>query len=247
MALMKCPECGKDVSDKANACPHCGCPVPLQHISNTQNEEEDTEEYVFCPKCMSTHVHTEQKGFSGGKALAGAVAVGGIGLLAGTIGSKKVNITCLKCGHKFQAGDALIATKSEKETILKEVERLLCKGEKLNVVKYLNERLSWNTSQSFGFIDSYLRGHKELKEKYINADEPKTKKGVIIFYLWGSIILFALVSAVFLMIWSLTHNEYELKESNTSFWISYSIISILFFALAIKSAKSDIKKLEENK
>ena len=24
MALIKCPECGKDVSDTANSCPHCG-------------------------------------------------------------------------------------------------------------------------------------------------------------------------------------------------------------------------------
>ncbi|MCX6922833.1 MAG: hypothetical protein NT154_06415 [Verrucomicrobia bacterium] len=27
MALTKCPECGKDVSTRAAACPHCGCPV----------------------------------------------------------------------------------------------------------------------------------------------------------------------------------------------------------------------------
>jgi hypothetical protein len=27
MALIKCPECGKDVSDAAAACPHCGHPI----------------------------------------------------------------------------------------------------------------------------------------------------------------------------------------------------------------------------
>lgn len=27
MALIKCKECGKEISDKATACPHCGCPV----------------------------------------------------------------------------------------------------------------------------------------------------------------------------------------------------------------------------
>ena len=32
MALIKCPECGKKVSDKANACIHCGYPL---------DEEED--------------------------------------------------------------------------------------------------------------------------------------------------------------------------------------------------------------
>jgi DNA-directed RNA polymerase subunit RPC12/RpoP len=29
MALMKCSECGKDVSSKAAACPHCGAPVAV--------------------------------------------------------------------------------------------------------------------------------------------------------------------------------------------------------------------------
>lgn len=27
MALIKCPECGKEVSDRASACPNCGCPI----------------------------------------------------------------------------------------------------------------------------------------------------------------------------------------------------------------------------
>lgn len=26
MALIKCPECGKEISDKATSCPNCGCP-----------------------------------------------------------------------------------------------------------------------------------------------------------------------------------------------------------------------------
>ena len=27
MALINCEECGKQISSKAQACPHCGCPV----------------------------------------------------------------------------------------------------------------------------------------------------------------------------------------------------------------------------
>ena len=27
MALITCPECGKEVSDKATACPNCGYPI----------------------------------------------------------------------------------------------------------------------------------------------------------------------------------------------------------------------------
>lgn len=27
MALIKCPECGREISDKASSCPHCGYPI----------------------------------------------------------------------------------------------------------------------------------------------------------------------------------------------------------------------------
>ena len=30
MALIKCPECGKEISDKARACPNCGNPMNQQ-------------------------------------------------------------------------------------------------------------------------------------------------------------------------------------------------------------------------
>lgn len=33
MALIKCPECGKDISDKSSACIHCGYPLEKLRIS----------------------------------------------------------------------------------------------------------------------------------------------------------------------------------------------------------------------
>lgn len=38
MALIKCSECGKDISDKATTCIHCGCPI-------------EKEEKIFCIEC----------------------------------------------------------------------------------------------------------------------------------------------------------------------------------------------------
>lgn len=35
MALISCPECGKEISDKAVACPHCGNPINPQ-VQQTQ-------------------------------------------------------------------------------------------------------------------------------------------------------------------------------------------------------------------
>ncbi len=55
-----------------------------------------------CPKCGSTSLSANKKGFSIGKAIVGAALVGDIGLSAGNIGAKKVVITCLSCGHQFK-------------------------------------------------------------------------------------------------------------------------------------------------
>ena len=42
MALIKCTECGGLISDKASACPHCGCPVnSIQDESIDDNEKEE--------------------------------------------------------------------------------------------------------------------------------------------------------------------------------------------------------------
>ena len=35
MALIKCPECGKEISDKSSQCIHCGYPLDELKINNT--------------------------------------------------------------------------------------------------------------------------------------------------------------------------------------------------------------------
>jgi rubredoxin len=64
-----------------------------------------TEKKICCPKCNSDQLTATKKGFSGTKAVGGALLTGGIGLLAGTIGSNKIKITCLACGHSFKPGE----------------------------------------------------------------------------------------------------------------------------------------------
>ncbi len=55
MAIINCPECGKDISDKATSCPHCGVtinPVPTQPINVNMNNGPS----VKCPKCGSSNL-----------------------------------------------------------------------------------------------------------------------------------------------------------------------------------------------
>ena len=42
MALIKCPECGKEISDKAGACPNCGCPISsLEGLAELSKQKEE--------------------------------------------------------------------------------------------------------------------------------------------------------------------------------------------------------------
>ena len=57
---------------------------------------------VNCPECGSDQLFADKKGFGAGKALAGALLTGGIGLLAGFVGSSQIYMTCLACGHRWE-------------------------------------------------------------------------------------------------------------------------------------------------
>ena len=68
------------------------------HIVNTVDENQ-----ARCPRCGSTSLSANKKGFGMGKAVVGTLAFGVIGgALAGSIGAKKIEVTCLKCGKKFK-------------------------------------------------------------------------------------------------------------------------------------------------
>ena len=152
MSLIKCSECGGDVSEKAVSCPHCGNPI------NPQTPQQ--EEYLCCPKCGSRDLHAEHKGFSGGKALAGAIVSGGIGLLAGTIGSKDTQITCLKCGNKFKAGEARVVNSSETEyDIENEIVRIVQEDGIISAVQWYKDKQKCSLVDAKNHVDSVMQKH----------------------------------------------------------------------------------------
>ena len=51
MALIKCLECGKEISDKATVCIHCGCPV--SEAETVCAKEEIDNDTTYCKACMN--------------------------------------------------------------------------------------------------------------------------------------------------------------------------------------------------
>lgn len=51
MALIRCPECGKQVSDKASSCPNCGCPLrePISASNMSIQEKKENKIKIIIP------------------------------------------------------------------------------------------------------------------------------------------------------------------------------------------------------
>lgn len=50
MALISCPECNKEISDKAEMCPHCGYKLP---------KSQPIFQGSYCPSCLDSHIKTD--------------------------------------------------------------------------------------------------------------------------------------------------------------------------------------------
>ena len=61
MALIRCPECGREISDKAAACIHCGCPISAALPKDTPQQT-----YVApadnAPRSISVHFNASLSG-----------------------------------------------------------------------------------------------------------------------------------------------------------------------------------------
>jgi DNA-directed RNA polymerase subunit RPC12/RpoP len=95
-----CQKCGERRTSKAiMICLSC------RHNFNEPFPKIEEEKKLKCPKCSSEQLTSDKKGYGLGKAVVGGLLTGGVGLLAGFIGSRKVKITCLKCGTNWTAGE----------------------------------------------------------------------------------------------------------------------------------------------
>ena len=134
--MMRCPSCGAVTPKNSNFCTNCRAPLSPQatqaqrkaaiqavqlkmQVENIRIQQEQLRlqqeqnaSMLRCPRCGSTSITGQKKGYGivkgGLDALALGAMTGGIGAVvglgAGNIGRKKVICTCMNCGYKFKAG-----------------------------------------------------------------------------------------------------------------------------------------------
>lgn len=73
---------------------------PTRKLASKENSHE-SDKTVVCPRCGSSSIQVVKKGFSFGKAAAGGLLLGPVGLVGGAIGSNDLQRVCLNCGTKF--------------------------------------------------------------------------------------------------------------------------------------------------
>ena len=124
MAMIKCPECGAEISDKASSCPHCGISFGKRKFCKYCGELID-EDCVVCPKCgkqvedlkgksddRNIIINNNNNNSSSSSASAAAAAVaGGRASYAPSISPKSWLVTLLLCLflgifgiHRFYVG-----------------------------------------------------------------------------------------------------------------------------------------------
>lgn len=83
MAMIKCNECKKEISDKAPKCPHCGCPnVPKIECPECKQIIDSTNK--VCPNCGVELTKTISKTNANSKS---KIAAGLLGILLGCFGA----------------------------------------------------------------------------------------------------------------------------------------------------------------
>lgn len=184
MAIQSCPECGNKISDKASSCPHCGFPI-LSH--QTQNEHAGYG--MQCPACASTNIYVSQKGFSGKKALAGAVTIGSLGLLAGTHGKNNILCTCIDCGHKFEPKHSLSKADCD---FWEEIDNYLRKGQFGDACVQYAVQKKVRADEASNILEPRLRRLRPDADKVI---EHERKKDKIFKYTIVGIVVFIILLA----------------------------------------------------
>lgn len=137
MALIQCPECGKEVSDKARKCPHCG--YPLEDIDFEKEEVAEETPIETVGDHISKEV-VEEKIVKEKKAIPKKVI---IGIISGVVVASLVGYFATSNIRAYNKGKELYSQKKYKEAIekfsdlddYKDSKKLLEKSKKMYAIQ----------------------------------------------------------------------------------------------------------------
>lgn len=88
MAITKCPECRKSVSDSNKTCPYCGA---------------NTDTKIYCPRCNSTDIKLSVHIESGFASIMTKLLFGWFfGAILSGKSKSRIRCYCNQCGRRFK-------------------------------------------------------------------------------------------------------------------------------------------------
>lgn len=116
---IECPSCNKlYTQENGKDCPNCNHRTLLDtercvcchylFVKGTSISKYHSQEKLpkpsgpVCPRCGSYGITAQKHGYGAIKGAAGLLIAGPVGLLSGFWGSRKVDIICIKCGHRWK-------------------------------------------------------------------------------------------------------------------------------------------------
>lgn len=105
---MRCEYCDVEVTQypEDGLCICCGGRLPPKPVAPpipaTQRQFFLVPGVNCCPKCRSTAIVFEKRGFSWGLGILGCVLIPVLGIFLGFCGSRGVRIRCTGCRHKWK-------------------------------------------------------------------------------------------------------------------------------------------------
>lgn len=93
-----------ELREKRLAAEEAECAKEEAQKREEQRKKEIASLPVRCPKCHSTSISTQKRGFKVGRGVAVAALTGfvDVGAIAGAVGAGKYINVCQKCGHKWK-------------------------------------------------------------------------------------------------------------------------------------------------
>ena len=145
-------------------------------------------EKIVCPKCNSSMIECNKKGFGLGKAAVGAIATGGIGLLAGFIGSNKIKATCLSCGKIFDPKDGYVKEKIHSEPVVqkksdKKEESIIPKFSNNIEIHLLEKKYNTVINMSDEEVEKKFQMWDNLRQKGLISEAELNKRKKEYFYI----------------------------------------------------------------
>lgn len=133
MTLFKCPECEKEISDKATTCPHCGFPLKeLSTSSSTNPPEQKMQKAKKSPNRITKNSHEQFEFVANEKS--------------------GVKIKCVNCGNVFSIQKALFKEVDDTgATPVSEISCPICsQSQPSKTAKVKEEKSAQETMQEIG-------------------------------------------------------------------------------------------------